>query len=102
MTFLVHGMEASLYTKKYIPLRICPHMGQIQLAVDNKSLYLQAQVELILISHNHRLMSFVKEEDSHHQIQSRVIIPTTLYGLKASVMPAKQCESSEYILHERT
>ena len=36
MSLRIHGIEAPLYTKKYIPLRIFPNTGQIQLVMDNK------------------------------------------------------------------
>ena len=37
---IIHGMEARLYTKTYILLRISPNTGQTQRVLDNKTKYL--------------------------------------------------------------
>ena len=38
LTQVIHGREASLYTKKYIFCSVYPSMGQKRLAVDDKFL----------------------------------------------------------------
>ena len=44
-TLIIHGTEALLYTKKYIPLHISFYMAEISLALDNKTLTVERDIK---------------------------------------------------------